>query len=309
MRASAFVLLSIALVSPPAAAQTLVAAPKYDAAPWWMDQPIIASVGFVEAEEPANRASLSARFNAVAKTSAEASQAAAAKVKPLGDTLGRIGPERVRVQITVGTQPLYQQYRDREGNRVENERADRVEQYEANATVDVEVRDMGVLQQVVAAIVGAAPTSTADIRYRLEPSNEAKTEMARKAVADAAARARLSVEATGARLGPVKLIDPTGRACQTDVLVAGAPRSFGAGVPAYMVTGGAMQNGGAVPMAALQQVEILKRSGGEAYGADAVAGVVNFAPRPANNLSADIPVQPPFQKWQAQACVVYALAG
>ena len=55
-------------VATPALAQT--ASPgeinlRYDRAPWWMREPIIASTGQVRTEVPANRASFSASFQAV----------------------------------------------------------------------------------------------------------------------------------------------------------------------------------------------------------------------------------------------------
>ena len=54
------------LAAEPAAAQTLSVQPgPYQSAPWWMREPIIASLGEVRAEVPANRARLSVSFESV----------------------------------------------------------------------------------------------------------------------------------------------------------------------------------------------------------------------------------------------------
>jgi len=63
------------------------------------------------------------------------------------------------------------------------------------------------------------------------------------------------------------------------VRLADDPTSSGATGSAGFVTGGANQNINSIPMAAVQQVELLKDSGGATYGSDAVGGVVNFITR------------------------------
>jgi hypothetical protein len=64
-------------VAQPVSAQTAPAAPvldrpRYDPAPWWMRDPIIAASGYVELKLPANRANFSASFQAVEKTAGAA---------------------------------------------------------------------------------------------------------------------------------------------------------------------------------------------------------------------------------------------
>ena len=300
--AAAVIALSVAT---PALAQSPVVAeaPRFGPAPWWMDQPVIASTGFVETEVQANRANLGASFQAVERTAADATRVATQKVQALGRALGALGADKVRTEVTVSIQPLFEQYRDREGTRIEDQRADRVERYQANANVAIEVRDVTLLQQVYAALVAAQPTSTNPVSFYLEPGNELRTEMFRQAVSDANRRARLATEASGARLGAVKLIDPTGRACQVDVLVTGAPPSYGPGVEVQVVgrQAGFPPPPPPPPPPPLAPAPVVTATG-------AVGGVMNFiTQQDAQALLTSLPVQPPFQKLQSQACVVYAL--
>jgi len=195
---------------------------RYVPAPWWMREPVIASVGMVRTEIAANRASFSASFNAVAKTADAALAEAAGKVREIDAALRKSGPERVRIATTFQTQPLYEQYRDKEGNLQTNARPDKIERYAVTARITLEVRDLAALEPAYAAVVAAKPESISPVNFNLEPDNAAKTWLQTEAVKDAARRARQAAEAAGARLGTVKVIDPSGRACQTDVL-AGWP--------------------------------------------------------------------------------------
>ena len=291
MRAALGLILALAGAAAPAAGQTVgvINPSPYDKSPWWMREPIIASLGNIRTEIPANRASFSAEFQAVEHTAPEATGKAAAKVKAVIAALKAFDQDKVRVETTFSTQPLYEQYKDNEGNLRTNARPDKIERYQTSVRLVLEVRDVAMLERVYATVVAAGPASTQPVYFSLTPDNATNTEMARLAVADAAARARQAAEVSGARLGAVKLIDPTGRACQTDVLVAGGPREEGdEGLNEVVVTG-SRRVGVAAPLMAPPP-----------------------PPPPAPGLSAEslqISLQPPLETLTRNACLVYALAG
>lgn len=294
MRAMAAAILVVA-VPASAFAQTVISPQRFDRAPWWMDQPIIASTGYVKADLLANRASFSASFQVVGKTAPEATRAAADKVRALGQALSGYDALKVRVQTTFNMRPIYDQYRDKDGNLIANQRADKIDSYEVNANVSVDIRDVALAERVYATVLAARPTSTQQVFFTLDPDNATKTDLYGKAVADAARRAKLSVEATGAHLGPVKLIDPTGRACETDVLVAGAPRGGDAIIA---------QDVGSFP----------DRNINEAISRAAPPAPPPPPPPPPpsgsgrlNPEDMQLPLQPPLRQLTAKACVVYTL--
>lgn len=274
------------LIAAPALAQTPPATigQQYIPAPWWMRDPVIASVGHVRTEIPANRAGFSATFMNVERTAADASRVAAERVRALSQTLAAYGVDKVRVETTLSTQPLYDQYRDENGVLRDNVRSDRIERYQASATVSITIRDVAVLERVYATVLASSPTSVGQVYFNLQPDNETLSWLAQEAVKDSAGRARAAATNAGARLGDVKVIDPSGRACETDVL-AGWP-SYGASV------------GGATDVA---------------YDRGAMA----FAPPPpppapggpseAQIEAARLALQPPLQELTSQACVVYGL--
>ncbi len=289
--------LAVPLLASSAAAQTPPATigQQYVPAPWWMRDPVIASIGYVRVELQANRAGFSATFRTVDRSVAEASRKAADQVRALSQTLAAYGVEKVRVETTLTTQPLYDQYRDENGVLRDNTRADRIERYEAQATVSLTVRDVSVLERVYATVVAAQPASIARVYFSLEPDNVAKSNLAAAAMRDARTRALAAAENAGAALGSARVIDPTGRACQTDVL-AGWP-SYGSGlsqattVDEIVVTGS--RDRAEMAMAPPPPPPPPAPMGG--------------APSEEAIEAARLALQPPLQVLTDQACVVYGL--
>jgi len=271
------------LVATPAQAQVPTVEPgaRYVPAPWWMREPVIASVGMVRTEIAANRAQFSASFTAVGKTADEALTEAAAKVRSIDAALRQSGTDRLRIATTFQTVPLYEQYRDKEGNMQTNARPDKIERYAVTARINLEVRDLAVLEPAYAAVVAARPESIDAVSFSLEPDNATQTWLQTEAVKDAARRARQAAEAAGARLGMVKVIDPSGRACQTDVL---------AGWPGYTRT-------------TEQRTDV-------AYAArsmDGAESIVVTGSKRAVLQQVQISLQPPMLPLTDDACVMYAL--
>lgn len=285
--------LAISLATGPAFGQTVVQPRAFQPAPWWMERPIIASVGRVWTETQANRAFMGATYDAIDRDIAAAQREATDKVRGLSAALAEYGPERVRVETTVRVQPLYDQYRDKQGEVSENQRADKIERYQVVANVSVEVRDVRLVERVYAALLAARPASTQQVNFRLEPSNELLTEMSKLAVEDARRRAILATQGAGAQLGAVKLIDPTGRACETDVLVAGAGRGYDdVAAQEVVVTASRSARAGAPPpppppVPPLPVPPVERRIG--------------------ESSAPQLTLQPPMRRMEAKTCVVFAL--
>lgn len=232
------ILISVAAMALAGSAAAQTAAPAggaYDKAPWWMKDAVITQTGYVRTEIEANRANFSASFLAVGKTADEAQGKAVAQTRALTEALKKLGKDAVRVNTSFSMRALYEQYRDKDGNRIENQRGDKIESYQVSLSLSVKVTDLSVLERAYALVLAASPTQSQQIYFSLEPDNATKTWLYNEAIKDAARRAKLATEAAGAKLGAVKVIDPTGRACQTDILARGTP-SDGQDADAYTVT-------------------------------------------------------------------------
>lgn len=272
----------------PSAAQTPPAeiGQRYIPAPWWMRDPVIASLGAVRVELPANRATFAAQFSAVERDAAAATAAAGRKVAELDAALRAIGASRVRLTTTFATRPLYDQYRDKDGNLIDNQRADKIDRYEVTAALNVEVRDLAALEGAYNAVLAARPTSVGAIGFTLVPDNKVRSALANEAVRDATQRAREAATASGARLGAVRIVDPTSRVCRTDVL-AGWP-SYGAGPRPTEIDGESLGVPPPPPPPPPPAPAPLAPGAGTAY-------------------SVRVTLQPPMQSLQEQACVVFSL--
>jgi uncharacterized protein YggE len=261
----------------------------YDLAPWWMDKPVIPAIGYVTTEIPANRASLSATYDAVDRDAASATKAAAAKAKAISGALQAFGPDKVRVETRFNVTPLYEQYREKTGAMVDNERADKIERYQVSIEFAVEIRDMRLVEAVYAILMSAKPSRSSSPSFRLEASDEVRTEMFKLAIEDARKRAEQAATAAGAKVGAVRLIDATARGCETDELLALAGRGYDTSLARPV----------AAPRAAFQSQGTIEEMVVTASKRAQAAGL-----RPED---LQLPVQPPLERLTGKACVVYSL--
>ena len=266
----------------------------YDKAPWWMNQSVITQTGYVYAELPANRAQFSATFLAVDDTVEKAQAKAIQQTKALQQALEKLGRDAVRVNTGFSMRALYEQYRDKSGTRVEDQRGDKITGYQVSLNITLEVRDMAALEKAYALVLAASPTQTNPIYFSLEPTNEINTWLYSKAVADAHERAANAVTAAGGQLGAIKVIDPTGRACKTDILARNAP-DLGESMQANEVVVTGMRRSMAPPMAAPPPPPA---------PAEAMADVGVLEARALANPFIQTP---PLQRLTETACVVYGV--
>src|SRR5262245_34855887 len=85
--------------------------------PYWLDRSVIEAIGRAEIEVFPDRASFSVTFEEVARESGEASRAAADRARLATAAMRQRGGDSVEIRSNVGIQPIYEQYRDREGVR------------------------------------------------------------------------------------------------------------------------------------------------------------------------------------------------
>ncbi len=206
----------------PASAPASNSSSQYDKAPWWMRDSVIPQTGHVFTELPANRANVSATFLAVDDTVDKAQAKAIAQTRALQAALAKLGKDSVRVTTGFSMRALYEQYRDKNGNRIEDQRGDKITGYQVSLNISLEIRDMAVLEKAYALVLAASPAQTNQIYFSLQPTNETNTWLYNEAVKDARKRATDAAEAAGGHLGGIKVVDPTGRACQTDILARNA---------------------------------------------------------------------------------------
>lgn len=169
--------------------------------PYWVDRPIIEVLGRATLEFAPNRVSFSV---VVEETNSDADVAlsrVAARARPAIEKVQGLIGHKGRLSVTYTREELYQQYRDREGNRVENTREDKIENYVARYIVHVQLDDATLLPTIKAELlaVGNAKMQM-EAQYEFVPSPEQARTMFRAATVDGAERAKIVADAHRGRL-------------------------------------------------------------------------------------------------------------
>jgi uncharacterized protein YggE len=280
-----------------ASAQTAVPqASPYDRAPWWMKESVITQTGYVFTEIPANRAHFSATFLTVDDTAEKAQAKAIEQTRGLNQALDKLGKDKVRISTSFSMRALYEQYRDKNGNRIEDQRGDKIEKYQVSLNLSVEVRDTALLERAYALVLAAAPTSSTPINFSLQADNETNTWLYTEATQDAHNRALQSAAAAGGKLGGIKVIDPTGRACETDILARAPDTGWDPTAANYAPPVVQARMSPQYEMAAAPPAPMM---------AGLVAGSAEYLE--AKALQNPFIQTPPLQRLEAKSCVVYGL--
>jgi hypothetical protein len=125
------------------------------------------------------------------------------------------------------------------------------------------------------------------------PDNETNTWLYTEATKDAHTRALQSVVAAGGKLGGIKVIDPTGRACETDILARAPDNAWNPTQAQEVMVSGSRAYAPAPPPPA--PAAMAKYDVGSAEYLEAKA------------LQNPFIQTPPLQRLEAKSCVVYGL--
>jgi len=169
--------------------------------PYWTERPVIEAMGRAQIEVMPNRARFSVSFVETDKDSDDAMALAVERARAAYETIKTVAGDEARVTTSVSVSPYFEQYRDRDGDRIENRRADKVAGYEARASLNVVATDTAKAGNARAAALALGPQESGSMSIYLEETTELLQQAHAAAVADASARARLGAEAAGTSLG------------------------------------------------------------------------------------------------------------
>ena len=174
--------------------------------PYWLDRAVIEAIGRAEIQFAPDRATFSVTFQETAQQAREAEAQAADRARLAAAAIRRRGGEGVKIQSFVAVQPVYHQYTDHQGQHVDSDRPDQIDNYVARVTLSVEVNDTAHAADARAAAMAVGPESTGDLSYSLRETGEQHRRVFAAAAEDAAQRARLAAQASGAHLGTLLVL-------------------------------------------------------------------------------------------------------
>jgi uncharacterized protein YggE len=174
--------------------------------PYWLDRSVIEAVGRAELEVMPDRATFSITFEQTEREAGEASAQAADRARLAVAAMRQRGGQAVEIRSSVTMQANYEEYRNREGVVEQREGAENIRSYTARVQLDVEVTDIARAPGVRAAALAVGPEQSQPLQFSLRMTAEHQRRVFTAAAADAAARGRAAAEATGARLGPLLVL-------------------------------------------------------------------------------------------------------
>lgn len=169
--------------------------------PYWLDRSVIEAMGHAQVVAPADNASFSVTFREVANDARSALFAASDRARLATAAIRARGGDAMRISSKTDVTATHAEYRNREGERMSSERNDQIENYVASVTLDVELTDVRRAADVRAAAIAVGPEQISDLSFDLVETAPARLRAYRAAVQDAAGRARVAAEASGAPLG------------------------------------------------------------------------------------------------------------
>jgi len=181
--------------------------------PYWTKIPVIEAQGRAKLEVPPNRASFGVEFRETSSNANSAMQAAVERARLAYTTVKNVAGDDARVTSSVSVEPYYKQYRDKNGDRIENNRADKVEGYAAKVSLKVTMLDVAKAGKARAAALALGPEQSSPMRIYLERTAEVNRQAYEAAVTDAAKRAEASAMAAGAKLGRLMVLQEGNGPC------------------------------------------------------------------------------------------------
>jgi hypothetical protein len=181
--------------------------------PYWWDKPVVEGLGRAMMDVAPNRARFEVSFVETDNQSAAATKKAVARARLAYDAIRKVAGDKARVTTSVNVNAYFEQYRDKDGNILTNDRADRVKGYEARTAMTVTLTDTDLAGRARAAALALAPQNSGEIYVYLEETAEMQRDILNEAAKDARERARGVASAAGAKLGDLLVIQEGSDSC------------------------------------------------------------------------------------------------
>lgn len=219
----------VALAAMPAYAQQVDATRVVR--PYWWDQPVLEALGRAEVEVQPNRAYFSVSFVRNDADAPRATDEPIARARLAYEAIKKVTGDRARIETSIEVEPYYEQYRDKEGELIDNERADRVKGYQATASVSIYLSDISLAGRARAAAIALGPQSAGDIEFEVVETPELQRGAYRAAAEDARARAEIAAAASGGTLGDLLVMQEGQGPCMGNWSTQQIARQAGAAPP------------------------------------------------------------------------------
>lgn len=176
--------------------------PSYSALkPYWIERPVIEIIGRANMEFDTNRVTMNFAIQEINSDSDVALDKVTKRAKPAIDKVQALIGKNGRIEVNYTKTAIYQQYKDKEGNKIDNIREDKVENYVAVWNIRIETNDVNLVPRIKAELLAAGNSKmVGQAYYSFVPTNVQQRQIFAAAVEDAKDRAKIFAEGQGIKL-------------------------------------------------------------------------------------------------------------
>lgn len=168
--------------------------------PYWIDTPVIEVIGRSNMLFEPNRATMNFTIQEINENADEGLAKLTKRTKPVIEKVKSMLAKEDAISVNYRRQAIYEQYKDKEGNKIQNTREDKIEKYVLYWDISITTHKTENISKIKSEIlaIGDARMNGAEY-YSFVPSAEQSREVFQAAVKDGAERAKLISSINGNR--------------------------------------------------------------------------------------------------------------
>lgn len=167
--------------------------PSYAAIkPYWIDRPVIEVIGRSNVMFNPNRVSLNFTVQEINDNADEGLAKLTKRTKPVIEKVKSMLGKDDSISVNYRREAIYQQYKDKDGNKISNQREDKIENYVLRWDIAITTQKLEIAPKIKAEIlaIGNSKMNQAET-YSFEPSTEQTRQVFQEAVEDGSQRAQM----------------------------------------------------------------------------------------------------------------------
>ncbi len=176
--------------------------PNYAALePYWARKPVVEILGRSKMEFESNKAKLRFIVAEVDKDPDQALLKVSKNTQPVIEKIMGILGKDGRVDVNYYRDVIYQQYKDKDGNKIENTREDKIENYVIGWSIIIETKNINLIPTIRAEILAIENSRMTDkVEYSFSPTPIQERQLFTAAIEDGKERAKIISDAYGVKL-------------------------------------------------------------------------------------------------------------
>ena len=167
--------------------------PSYAAIkPYWIDKPVIEVIGRSNVMFNPNRVSMNFTIQEINENADEGLAKLTKRTKPVIEKVKSMLGKDDSITVNYRREAIYQQYKDKDGNKISNQREDKIENYVLRWDIAITTQKFEIVPKIKAEIlaIGNSRMNNGEY-YSFVPSTEQTRQVFQAAVEDGASRAEM----------------------------------------------------------------------------------------------------------------------